>query len=356
MRLTYAVFFDKISSVMDFIGEKSAFLITDRVTRRYFVGKDVAEGILLLSRNSVFFTDARYFFAAKNLMPDNIDCRLYTNLDDVFSEIKRQGVSTLYIDYDVTTVAEYKKYQSYGEELKDGGKVLREKRIVKTAEEIKEIRRACVIIEKAYAYAVTRVKEGMSEKRLKDILERKAISLGASEMSFDTIVAFGENSAVPHHVTGETRLKPNQPVLIDCGCKVNGYCSDLTRTAFFGTPTEKFLSVYSAVKAANEKAEKEIYAGIPLKEADGVARDYLKNLGYGELFTHSLGHGVGLEIHEEPYLSPKAAGDLPVGAVFTVEPGVYINGEFGVRIEDTVLMTENGAERLFSDDKNLIIL
>lgn len=356
MRLTYAVFFDKISSVMVFIDEKSAFLITDRVTRRYFIGKDVAEGILLLSRDSVFFTDARYFFAAKNLMPDNIDCRLYTNLDDVFNEIKRQGVSTVYIDYDVTTVTEYKKYQSYGEELKDGGKFLREKRVVKTAEEIKEIRRACEIIERTYYYALSRVKEGMTEIALKEILERRAIELGANEMSFDAIVAFGENSAVPHHVTGEKRLTADSPILIDCGCMVNGYCSDLTRTAFFGTPTEKFLSVYSAVKAANEKAEKELYAGMPLKEADDIARDYLKNLGYGKLFTHSLGHGVGLEIHEEPYLSPKANGVLPVGATFTVEPGVYINGEFGVRIEDTVLMTENGSERLFPDDKNLIIL
>lgn len=341
---------------MIYSDDNEAYLITDRVMRRYFLGADVAEGFLLLSRNPVFFTDARYYYAAKDAVRDKATCSLYKNLDDVAEEIKRQGIKTLYLDYETTTVKSYESYKALGVDLKDGGNKLRAMREIKSQTEISYIIRACEIIEKAYAYAITRVKEGMTEKRLKDILERKAISLGASEMSFDTIVAFGPNSAVPHHVTGETRLKPNQPILIDCGCKVNGYCSDLTRTAFFGKPPKKFLSVYSAVKAANEKAEKEIYAGIPLKEADGIAREFLKNLGYGELFTHSLGHGVGLEIHEEPYLSPKAAGTLGVGAAFTIEPGVYIDGEFGVRIEDSVLMTENGAKRLYSDDKNLIIL
>lgn len=341
---------------MVYVDSDNAYLITDRVMRRYFLGADVAEGFLLLSQNPVFFTDARYFYAAKDAVCGKAACSLYKSLDDIANEIKRQGVKTLFLDYETTTVASYESYKAFGVPLKDGGKALRGTRVIKTQEETSYIIRACEIIQEAYAYAVTRVKAGMTEKRLKDILERKALSLGATEMSFDTIVAFGANSAVPHHVTGDARLKPNQPILIDCGCKVNGYCSDLTRTAFFGTPTEKFLSVYSAVKTANEKAENEIYAGMPLKEADGVARNYLSRLGYGELFTHSLGHGVGLEIHEEPYLSPRAAGSLDVGAAFTVEPGVYIDGEFGVRIEDTVIMTENGVKRLYSDDKNLIIL
>ena len=181
-------------------------------------------------------------------------------------------------------------------------------------------------------------------------------ALGAEDTAFDTIVAFGKNSAVPHHETGEAALVKNQVVLIDTGAKVNGYCSDITRTAFFGEPDDEFLNVYDAVLNANLKAESEICAGITSKAADKIARDKLKSRGYGEYFTHSLGHGVGLEIHEKPYLSPRSDETLSENAVFTVEPGVYIEGKFGIRIEDTCLMSGGRAVRLFSDGKELTVI
>lgn len=356
MGLTYAYFFDKINKMLNLDDKKSAYLITDRVTRRYFSLTDVAEGFLLLSEKPVYFTDSRYFFAAKDKIKNGIESKLYGGLESIAAEIKAQGIKTLYVDYDRTTMTEYERYKSFGTEIKDGSKALKQCRVVKTAEELDSIRRACDIIQNAYHSIISLAKEGMTEIELQDLLENKCKELGAEGMSFETIVAFGANSAIPHHVTGNTRLEKNMPVLIDCGCVVNGYCSDYTRTAFFGEPSDKFLDVYESVRIANEKVENEVVADISLKAADAIARDYLFERGYGELFTHSLGHGVGLEIHESPMLSPKSEGILPVGATFTVEPGVYINGEFGVRIEDTVLMTENGAERLFSDDKNLIIL
>ena len=145
-------------------------------------------------------------------------------------------------------------------------------------------------------------------------------------------------------------------MLIDTGCTVNGYRSDITRTAFFGTPDEKFLRAYDAVLSANLKAEKEIYGGISGKDADKIARDLLTERGYGEYFTHSLGHGVGLEIHEFPYLSPRSEGVLKENSVFTVEPGVYFDGEFGIRIEDTCVMRDGKAVRLFSDGKTLRVI
>lgn len=356
MVLTYARFFDKICKMFDFIDKNCAFLITDRVTRRYFSLTDVAEGFLLLSAHPVYFTDARYFYAAKQKIKNGIESKLYKNADTLKEEIKAQNITTLYLDYDRTSMTEYAGFKAFGAEIRDGSGILKEKRLVKTEEEIGYISRACEIIQNAYHKIITQAKEGMTELELQSLLEKEVAALGAEGMSFDTIVAFGENSAVPHHVSGETKLKRGMPILIDCGCKVNGYCSDYTRTAFFGEPTEKFVSVYEAVRVAGEKAEKEVYPDIPLKKADAIARDYLTEKGYGSLFTHSLGHGVGLEIHESPSLSPKAEGTLPVGAAFTVEPGVYSDGEFGVRIEDTAVMTKNGAKRLFSDDKNLIIL
>lgn len=359
MELTYKRFFVKIIYSMERFDEKGVFLITDRVTRRYFLSADVAEGVLLSGRKSVFFTDARYFYAAKAAIakssPDT-ECRLYGGLNDVAAAIKEDRADTLYLDYDKTTMSEYAKYKGFGLPVKDGSAFLKNKRLIKTEAEIDCIRRACDIIEKAYYAILPLVKEGVTEKELAAALEKECLRLGADEMSFDTIVAFGANSAVPHHVTGDARLKRNSPVLIDCGCKVNGYCSDLTRTAFFGNPSDKFLSAYDAVLNANLKAEDEIFSGCGLIQADGIARSYLSERGYGPYFTHSLGHGVGLEIHESPTLSPRAEGVLLTGEVFTIEPGVYFDGEFGIRIEDTVLLTNGGVSRLFTDNKNLIVL
>ena len=140
------------------------------------------------------------------------------------------------------------------------------------------------------------------------------------------------------------------------GCTVDGFCSDLTRTSYFGKPTEKFIKCYQAVKEANEIAEQKIKSGETAKQADAYARKHLKEYGIDKYFTHSLGHGLGLYVHEYPALSKRRNDKLKTGMVFTVEPGVYFDGEFGIRIEDTVLLTENGVKRLYSDDKELLIL
>ena len=199
--------------------------------------------------------------------------------------------------------------------------------------------------------AFSHLYEGMTERELKKFVEDRMSALGGEGAAFDTIVAFGKNAAVPHHETGDAQLIANQAVLIDTGAKVNGYCSDITRTAFFGEPDDEFLKAYNAVLDANVKAEEEIYVGLSGKAADKIVRDVLTARGYGEYFTHSLGHGVGLEIHESPYLSPKSDEILDNGTVFTVEPGVYIDGRFGIRIEDTCIMENGRAKRLFTDDK-----
>ena len=339
------------------IEKDCAFLITDRLTRKYLSGVDIADGFLILGKRMVAFTDARYFYAAKQTFQKvGIDCYLYKGVESLGEYLKEIGAKTLLLDYDKTTLKEYGVYKNFGLNIADGSALIEKARSVKDERELDCIKRACMIAQKAYHEALKFVKKGISEIQLRDKIEALILSYGADEVAFDTIVAFGENAAVPHHETGETVLTDNQVILVDMGCKVNGYCSDLTRTAFFGNPDVKFLSAYSAVLNANELAEENIFSTLSAKAADGIARDFLSENGYGEYFTHSLGHGVGLEIHEYPTLSPRSNAVLTENMVFTVEPGVYFDGEFGIRIEDTVLIKNGKVERLFTDDKRLLIL
>ena len=339
------------------IEKDCAFLITDRLTRKYLCGVDIAEGFLILGKSVVAFTDARYFYAAKTTLEKvGVPCRLYKGVESLAEYLKEIGAKTLLLDYDKTTLKEYGVYKGFGLEIKDGAHLIEKARSIKEQNELDCIKRACAIAQKAYHEAIKSVKKGITENQLKRNLETLMFSYGAEEIAFDTIVAFGGHAAVPHHETGETALTDNQVILVDMGCKVNGYCSDLTRTAFFGNPDVKFLSAYGAVLNANELAEENITDGTSAKAADGIARDYLSECGYGEYFTHSLGHGVGLEIHEYPTVSPRSDAILTEGTVFTVEPGVYFDGEFGIRIEDTVVIKNGKVERLFTDDKRLLIL
>lgn len=338
---------------------KKCYLFKDRLNRRYFSGVDIAEGFLLCTETPVYFTDLRYYSAAKDkISKAGITPRVYNGFDDVAAEIKAQRVKAVYIDYTRTTLSEYEEYKKrFGDvEIADCSEEITALRRVKDESETESIKKACAIAERAVNEAFSRLYEGMTERELKKIVEERMSVLGGEGAAFDTIVAFGKNAAVPHHETGDAKLVRNQAVLIDTGAKVNGYCSDVTRTAFFGEPDDEFLVAYDAVLNANLKAESEIYAGISGKDADKIARDLLNARGYCEYFTHSLGHGVGLEIHEKPYLSPKSSDVLTDGTVFTVEPGVYIDGRFGIRIEDTCIMENGKAKRLFTDDKKPLII
>ena len=335
------------------------YFFEDRLNRRYLTGTDIAEGYFIYADNSAYLTDLRYFSAAKaKLERAGLISLVYKDAGDIKREIINRGIKTVFIDFSVTTLTRFEELKELfsGIEIKDCKDLLISLRQVKSEDELKSIKKACKISEKAVEETFSCVREGITEKELLKILEDKTFNLGGESMAFDSIVAFGANSAVPHHETGKTKLKAGDAVLIDTGCTVNGYCSDITRTAFFGKPDKEFLSVYNAVLSANVKAEKEIFVGISGKDADKIARDELVSRGYGEYFTHSLGHGVGLEIHEFPRLTPKSVDVLEQNAVFTVEPGVYLDGKFGVRIEDTCVMTKMGVKRLFGDDKKLRIL
>ncbi|MFR1554990.1 MAG: M24 family metallopeptidase, partial [Coriobacteriales bacterium] len=203
------------------------------------------------------------------------------------------------------------------------------------------------------------IKEGMTEAEVAALLEYNMRTLGAYSTSFDTIVAFGPHAAVPHHETGNTRLKFGDEILIDFGCKVDGYCSDITRTVLFGDDKKhgEFKKAYEAVLAAHNLVKEKLTAGMTGGEADAIARDCLEEKGYGKYFTHSLGHGIGLNIHEFPSVRKGGTDVLKNGMVFSDEPGVYLAGEYGVRIEDTVTLKDGKVSSfMHKTDRNLVIL
>lgn len=338
--------------------KKSAYLLTDRIMRKYFSGIDVQEGILLcLEGQKIYLSDARYFALLKEKLSGlNIAPVLYEGVDTIKQILKQRKIKNLYVDYSLTTVEEYNSYKELGFKVHDGSLEINKAIAVKDQEEISYIKKACDIAQTAVKDAFAFIKKGVTELEVKEFLINKMISLGAEGESFDTIVAFGKNAAVPHHETGEAKLLDNQVVLIDTGAKVNGYSSDITRTAFFGEPAQKFVNAYNHVLKANLLAEQNVKSGMSTIDADKIAREYLKENQLDKYFTHSLGHGIGQNIHEYPYLSPKRQATIDNGMVFSIEPGVYFEGEFGIRIEDTVTLDNGKIVRLFTDDKELICI
>ena len=211
---------------------------------------------------------------------------------------------------------------------------------IKSAEEIALMRRAAAITDDVYEYILGIVSEGVTETALADAIYRKTVELGASGVSFDTIVAFGESGAEPHHVPTDKRLQEGMFVTIDMGAVVEGLCSDFTRTFAFGDIDEEQRRVYDTVYEAQKLALSAVTDGTACRAADAAARDHIARCGYGEFYIHGTGHGVGTEIHEPPTLNAKSGETLAAGQVVTVEPGIYLPGRMGVRIEDMVLVGE----------------
>lgn len=339
------------------VGKNSVYLMTDRNERRYFSGVDVAEGYLIVGTESVYFTDARYYSAVcEKLNKSDIRSLLFGGFVDIKKYLTEKGIKKVYIDFDKETVSFYKTLKALGVKVADGKKAIAKAVAKKDNKELDCIKKACVIAENAVKKAFLSVKDGVTESELREIIVKYYLDNGAEGESFDTIVAFGANSAIPHHETGETELKEGDVILIDTGCKVNGYCSDITRTAVYKKASKEFTDRYDLVLKANLLAEENITDKTDTFNADKIARDVFAEKGLGEYFTHSLGHGVGLEIHEYPSLSKRTADKLKNGYVFTVEPGLYFDGQYGIRIEDTVTLKNGKLERLYRDGKELMIL
>ena len=304
-----------------------------------------------------YVADLRYFEAAeKALRGSGVEVieGAYPKAIELLEDYKTLGVP-----YPFTAFSRAEALKKAGHELTDSMPALRNAMTIKSEKELAYIQKACEIAEDGFLQLLPELKEGMTESEAAALLEYNMRRLGASGTSFETIVAFGANGSVPHHETGNDKLKFGDPVLIDFGCKVEGYCSDITRTFLFGDDKKHgdFKKAYAEVYKAHELVKEKTVEGMTGKEADAIARDSLKEAGLDKLFTHSLGHGIGLQIHEYPVLSPRGEEILRNGMVFSDEPGVYLAGAFGIRIEDSVRM-ENGRVKSFMSktERNLITL
>jgi len=240
--------------------------------------------------------------------------------------------------------------------LKQLSPIISELRMVKDADEIALMKSSSLLNDTAMEKIIDLVSEMLPEKYLakaiKNIFERE----GADGVSFEPIVGYGQNTSNPHHMPTNTKLKDGDAVLIDMGCIKNFYCSDMTRTVFFGKSIENMKNIYQIVLEANLKAIEKAKPGLKACEIDATARNYIESKGYGKYFTHRTGHGVGIEIHEKPYISSNSEEILTSGMIFSIEPGIYLPGVGGVRIEDLVLVTDNGCEVLNKYPKDYLVI
>ena len=325
---------------------------------RYITGLEPENGLAIVDKDgTTLYTDMRYMEAAEKLLKGTDVTPVLYKQEEILKRIA--AYQSVGISFEQTAHSEYVTLEKAGAKLVNIDETYVKAMSVKNEWELENIAKACDIAEISFNELLPEIKEGMTESEVAALLEYKMRKNGAQGLAFETIVAFGAHAAVPHHETGTTKLCFGDEILIDFGCRVNGYCSDITRTFLFGDDGkhEAFKKAYDCVLAAHELAKEKIVAGMTGKEADAVARDYLKEKGYGELFTHSLGHGLGLNVHEKPTLSPKGEQVLENGMVFSDEPGVYVAGEYGIRIEDTVTL-KNGRIMSFMSKtgKKLIII
>lgn len=323
--------------IFDAVGAQ-AVLTEQADLRQYLTGISTSFGYVLSDeKGNAFYTDTRYLEAASAALKGT-DIQV-KNFEGSLENLLK-GYKEVAVPLSVTLYPQYEKLKSMGLNIVDSNKAFTDAMSVKQSYELDFIKKACEITDKAFVSLLPRIKEGMSENEVAAELEYLMRSYGASGTSFSTIVGFGKNSSIPHHETGEDKLKFGDIILIDYGCKVGGYCSDCTRTFLFGDDKKhgEFKKAYSCVLEAHMAAKEKITDGVTGREADAFARDYLRGFGLDKYFTHSLGHGIGINIHEYPMLSPKSLQVLKNGMVFSDEPGVYFEGNFGIRIEDTVTL------------------
>ncbi len=333
-----------------------AVLTEQQDLRQYLTGLSTSFGIVLSDKKgTTFYTDPRYLEMAENVLNGTgIKVKLFEgSLEKLLKPYSEVAVPLPRMLY-----GEWRKLADMKLKIVDSAPAFEAAMAVKEDEEISRIKKACEITDRAFCELLGRIKEGMTENEVAAELEYLMRTYGASGTSFDTIVAFGENSSVPHHETGFRKLKFGDIILIDFGCKYGGYCSDCTRTFLFGDDGwhDDFKKAYAHVLAAHFAAKEQIVEGVKGRQADAFARDYLRNYSLDKYFTHTLGHGIGINIHEAPYLSPKSCEELKNNMVFSDEPGVYFAGKFGIRIEDTVMLSHGHILSLTDSDKKLTVL
>ena len=313
----------------------------------YLTGLSLSKGGLLIAKDRAdLVVDGRYFESCKG------KAALHTHLDakDVLAALL-QSVKKIGFDGDAETFSSYGKLQKLAPQVEwvSLSKPVHELRIIKDEAELKKIEAACKLCTRGFDYLVSQIREGITEKELARALEIFWLQEGGDTIGFEPIIAFGKNSAYPHYRAGSVKLQKNELILIDIGVMLDGYHSDMTRVCHFGTVDPRLVEIGLVVQAAQAAAFRACKAGVYTSELDTIAREYIQKAGFGEYFVHGLGHGVGLDIHELPILKKDPSiQDVPLqaGMVVTLEPGIYLPGVGGVRIEDTVIVQEECAINL----------
>lgn len=325
---------------------------------RYLTGFKGSFGITIVTENQALFYTNGIYSEAANSQIKHMDVRPVKNLESLPELLQKLGPKQVGLNASHVSLAYYNQIKEAAPDFHFVAcdDFVAELRQVKDQDEINNIRKAQEITDKTFAHILDYMKPGMTEKEIAWEMETFMRKQGADGLAFPIIVASGPNSSLPHHETGERTIQANDFVLFDFGAKWDGYCSDMTRTVCMGTPSDKQAEIYNLVLGAQLASLDAIKAGLQGEIADEAGRSIISNGGYGEQFGHGTGHGVGLEIHEAPSLSNVRKSVLPNQAVVTIEPGIYLEGWGGVRIEDMAVVTENGVENLTKTSKDLIAL
>ena len=342
-----------------------AALILGEINRRYVTGFPASDGTVALTRDeAVFYTDSRYIEAAqaavKNMPVIEPKAGAY---DDAIALFRARGVKTVAVETDVITVEQFRRLRDvFGKaditvvDSSTLSDALRKARAVKTREQLDAMIRAQRIAEAAFETLKGEITPGKTEKQLQLRLDYLILSMGAEALSFETITAAGENGSKPHAVPSDRPVREGEFITFDFGAVVDGYHSDMTRTVCLGKCADDMRRIYELVLRAQLAVIDGAKADMTCRDADALARDIITAAGYGDYYRHGTGHSVGLEIHEPPFVSPRSRDVLQPGNVVTAEPGVYLPGRFGVRIEDMIYITEDGCIDLTESEKQLIEL
>ena len=341
--------------------EVDGLLLTSRYSRHYGAEFDIAEGMAIVTKKGCrYFTDSRYIESAQNNIKDFevLDVQGGRNYAKCINEaIADFGVTALGFEEDYLTVAEFRSLeQNLHAKLVPFNAKINGFRGMKEPWEIERMRKAQKIADQAFMETLPVIRAGMSELELQAELIYRMYKNGAQGLSFDPIVVSGPNTSMPHGVAGERVIGEGDFITMDFGVLYQGYCSDTTRTVAVGYATEEMKKVYNVVLQAQLAGIAATRAGVTGAEIDGAARKVITDAGYGEFFGHSYGHSLGLEIHESPNLSMRNPDPIPAGAVCSAEPGIYLPGKFGVRIEDVTIVGADGCEDITNMPKDLLIV
>ncbi|MGI6085722.1 MAG: M24 family metallopeptidase [Acetivibrionales bacterium] len=355
---------NRLRKLRDLLIEKNcdSCLILGRANTLYYSGFTGSTSYLLVGIDKAWLiVDFRYAIQAREQVNDEVEVidineSFYSALREI---IRNNSIDIIGFEGQVLTVSEYNRIKAEIAEIKSLISLessIDRIRIIKDSEEIEDIQQAVLLGDKVFEHIIKYVKPGMKETELAAEIEYKMKKLGAKKPSFETIVAAGSRSAMCHGTATENVLKNGDAVVLDFGVIYRNYCSDMTRTIFIGEPNKELRKIYDIVITAQQAALNGIISGMSGYQADKIARDIIEANGYREAFGHSLGHGVGIEIHEAPRLSANSDDILEDGMVFSIEPGIYVEGLGGVRIEDLVVLTDGKIRNFTTSPKDMIII